>query len=476
MCRTKIVATLGPACDTPEMIRNLIRSGVDVFRLNFSHGSRESHGEYIRRIREAAETLDMPVAILMDLQGPKIRTGPLENGAPVTLLPGQPFTVTARDVTGNNRIVGTSYKSLPDDVHAGDRLLISDGLIELAVEKTEGPDILCNIVTGGVLSQRQGINLPGVQLTAPSLTEKDRADLDFGLKQDIDYVALSFVRSADSIAEVKSIASDIGCTPPVIAKIERPEALDHFPEILAAADGIMVARGDLGVEISPEKVPMVQKQIIAAANRVGKPVITATQMLDSMIRNPRPTRAETSDVANAIIDGTDAVMLSGETATGRYPLAAVRMLAKIAPVVEAGMPFNSDVTVTQWRIPVPSGNSESIADAACSLARDNRIRAIVVFTQSGFTARLIARRRPQRRIFALTPEDTVYRQMALVWGVHPVRAEFSRRLHAVEQQIHGAAQRFGFAQPGDTVVVVGGHPLPEREPTNFLKLLTIESM
>ena len=476
MCRTKIVATLGPACDSPESIRKLISKGVDVFRLNFSHGSHSIHGQYIRRIRTAADELKMPVAVLMDLQGPKIRTGPLENGDPVTLLPGQQFIVTTREISGNSKAVSTSWKSLPADVVKGDRLLVSDGLIELLVDKIVDTDIYCTIITGGTLSQRQGINMPGVTLTTPALTPKDKKDLVFGLGQGVDYVALSFVRSPDDVAEVRSIAAELGVNVPVIAKIERPEALECFDEILAAADGIMVARGDLGVEISPERVPLVQKQIITASNLAGKPVITATQMLDSMIRNPRPTRAETSDVANAIIDGTDAVMLSGETATGKYPMKAVEMMARIAPGAEAAVRCKNETPLPGWEIALEHSGSEAVADAACRLADHDNIRAIVVLTQSGFTARLIARRRPQTRVYALTPDRHVYHRLALVWGIRPVYTAFTDRLEALEEKIHAAAVTHGFAKPGDLVLLVGGHPLPAREPTNFLKVLTIEKV
>ena len=474
MCRTKIVTTLGPSCDSHDLIKKLVLCGVDVFRLNFSHGTHESHGRYIHKIRSISEQLNLPVAILMDLQGPKIRTGPLVDGKPVMLLTGHSFTVTTRDIIGNNRTVSTSWKKLADDVKIGDRLLVSDGLIELLVDSVDGPDVHCSIVTGGTLSERQGINMPGVRLTAPALTEKDKNDLVFGLKHGVDYVALSFVRSADDIKEVKTIALELGLTTPVIAKIERPEALDQFPAILKAADGIMVARGDLGVEVSLEKVPLIQKQIIAAANQAGKPVITATQMLDSMIRNPRPTRAEASDVANAIIDGTDAVMLSGETATGKYPVESVEMLARIAPNAEAIIRSGQSIPLPGWSVASAYTSSEAVADVACDLAAQESVKAIVVLTQSGFTGRLIARRRPQTHIFALTPNQSVYRQLALIWGIRPVLTPFNDSLEELEQQIHHIAKQYGFAVPKEIVLLVGGHPLPARGHTNFLKLLTIE--
>jgi pyruvate kinase len=476
MERTKIVATLGPACDTTEMIRRLINEGVDVFRLNFSHGDHATHARNIRRIRSVADKIQRPVAVLMDLQGPKIRTGPLADGEPVTLFQGQPFMLTTRSISGDARGVSTTYADLPRDVRPGDRILISDGLIELRVERVENTDVYCEVVTGGTLTQRQGINLPGTVLTAPAITEKDRDDLVFGLKLVIDYVALSFVRSAQDVDQLRKLTNATGVNPFIIAKIERPEALDCFPEILRAADGIMIARGDLGVEISPEQVPLVQKQMIAAANLAGKPVITATQMLDSMIRNPRPTRAETSDVANAIIDGTDAVMLSGETATGRYPIEAVRMMARIAPVVEAGVSRGDRIVLPGWDVPEIRDRNDAIAEAACSLAERDGIRAIVVFTQSGLTARLVSRRRPATPVYALTPDPRVYRQLALVWGITPLITRFPEHLESLEKQVFIAAKKLKFAAPGDVVLLVGGHPLPAKEPTNFIKIVTVENI
>ncbi len=473
MERTKIVATLGPSCDSPEMITKLIQNGVDVFRLNFSHGNHKSHAEYIKRIRQISDQFESPVAIMMDLQGPKIRTGPLVDGQPVTLLPEQPFVITTRPVPGDRRCVGTSWPTLPNDVTSGDRILVSDGLIELRVEKVLDSDIHCTVTTGGILSERQGINLPGVTLTAPALTAKDKDDLVFGLKQGVDYVALSFVRCPEDVLELKSIAAEMNLHPPVIAKIERPEAIDRFPEILDVSDGIMVARGDLGVEILPEKVPLVQKQIIAAANQAGKPVITATQMLDSMIRNPRPTRAETSDVANAIIDGSDAVMLSGETATGKYPLESVRMMARIAPVVETGVSRGDQIKLPGWNISAVDDQADAIADAACSLAEKQAFRAIVVMTRSGDSARYISRRRPAIPIYALTPNKDVYRHLALVWGVKPFLTTFPKHMEGIENKVFYYAEHCGFAALDDTVLLVGGHPPGEKHPTNFIKILTV---
>jgi len=473
MNRTKIVITLGPSCDSPETITALIQNGVNVFRLNFSHGTHQSHKNYFQLIRNISDKLDLPIAILMDLQGPKIRTGLLKNGLPVTLVHGQPFIITTRVLKGDNTIVSSTWKSLSQDVKPGDRLLVSDGLIELKVERIDGPDVHCSVITGGFLSERQGINLPGVNLTAPALTEKDKKDLEFGLKLGVDYVALSFVRSANDLLEVKSIVSKLGFKTPVIAKIERPEALDNFPEILDIADGIMVARGDLGVEISPENVPLVQKQIIDAANQAGKPVITATQMLDSMIRNPRPTRAEASDVANAIIDGTDAVMLSGETATGKYPLKSVQMLTKIAPGAETIVSSDIKFAHSKWNLDTKNTISRSIADFACKLAETEMVKAILVLTQTGSTARLIACRRPQTGIFALTPNRDVYRQLALVWGVQPILTPFRDNLEILEEQIHQTVALYNIASEDDFVLLVGGHPLAAHGPTNFLKLLKI---
>jgi pyruvate kinase len=473
MRRTKIVATIGPASGSPEIIEQLIAAGMDVARLNFSHGTHEEHARQIRLLREAARRANHPLAILQDLQGPKIRTGNLEGGQPVRLSDGARFAITSRDVLGNAERVSTTYTELPRDVEPGDRILLSDGLIELRVAGETGDDVQTTVVYGGELRERQGINLPGVKVSAPSLTPKDIADLEFGLAQGVDYVAISFVRRAADLDDVKTRIAAAGKNTPVIAKIEKPEALDDLAAILKVADAIMVARGDLGVEMPPEQVPLVQKQLIEAANDVGIPVITATQMLESMIRNPRPTRAEASDVANAIIDGTDAVMLSGETASGLFPVESVRMMAKIAEVAEASGRHGDHTIAPELTQVARQGVAQAISAAACAIVNVLPVRAIVAFTMSGSTARLVSNLRPTAPILAFTPSEQVYRQLNLVWGITPVMCEYVDRLDSLGVRVAELLIARGFAQEGDTVVVTGGHPIAARGSTNFVKVLQI---
>ncbi|MBO9339964.1 pyruvate kinase [Chloroflexus sp. MS-CIW-1] len=474
MRRTKIVATLGPATSTPERIAGLIRAGMNVARLNFSHGTHAEHAARIAMVRRAAAEAGRHVAILQDLQGPKIRTGPLENGQPVELVAGQRFVITTEPIVGNANRVSTTYRALPLDVRPRDRILLSDGLIELVVIGHTDTEVETEVVHGGRLREHQGINLPGVRVSAPAATEKDFVDLAFGLEQGVDYVALSFVRRASDVREVKEFIRRAGKQTPVIAKIERPEALDVLPEILAEADGIMVARGDLGVEMPPERVPIVQKQIIAAANRAMLPVITATQMLESMIHNPRPTRAEASDVANAILDGTDAVMLSGETAAGAYPIEAVQMMALIADAVEDSLIGSPHSTSPRWEITTAQSTPRAIAAAACTIANALPVRFIVVLTQSGASARLVSHYRPQVPILAFCPSEETARRTSLYWGVTPIVIEARDRLDELEQQIVRHMRDMGIVQRGDLIVLSGGHPVYRYGPTNFLKVITVE--
>jgi pyruvate kinase (EC 2.7.1.40) len=474
MRRTKIVATLGPATSTPERIAGLIRAGMNVARLNFSHGTHAEHAARIAMVRRAAAEAGRHVAILQDLQGPKIRTGPLENGQPVELVAGQRFVITTEPIVGNANRVSTTYRGLPLDVRPRDRILLSDGLIELVVIGHTDTEVETEVVHGGRLREHQGINLPGVRVSAPAATEKDFVDLAFGLEQGVDYVALSFVRRASDVREVKEFIRRAGKQIPVIAKIERPEALDVLPEILAEADGIMVARGDLGVEMPPERVPIVQKQIIAAANRAMLPVITATQMLESMIHNPRPTRAEASDVANAILDGTDAVMLSGETAAGAYPIEAVQMMALIADAVEDSLIGSPHSTSPRWEITTAQSTPRAIAAAACTIANALPVRFIVVLTQSGASARLVSHYRPQVPILAFCPSEETARRTSLYWGVTPIVIEARDRLDELEQQIVRHMRDMGIVQRGDLIVLSGGHPVYRYGPTNFLKVITVE--
>jgi pyruvate kinase len=474
MRRTKIVATIGPASSSPEVIAQLIDAGMDVARLNFSHGTHQEHAERIVVLREVAQQAGRPLAILQDLQGPKIRTGELQNGGPVQLHAGQHFDITTREIIGTAERVSTTYQALPRDVLPGDRILLSDGLIELRVLAVTDDEVQTIVVHGGELRESQGINLPGVNVSAPALTDKDIADLEFGLAQGVDYVAISFVRRAADLSEVKARIAAAGKHTPVVAKIEKPEALNDLSAILEITDAIMVARGDLGVEMPAEEVPIVQKQIIEAANAMGVPVITATQMLDSMIRNPRPTRAEASDVANAIIDGTDAVMLSGETATGLFPIESVRMMTRIAGVAEASGRHGDYLPMAEASTTKRSGVASAISAAACAIVRALPVQAIVAFTMSGSTARLVAHLRPTVPILALTPSEEVYRRLNLVWGVTPIMSEYVDRLDDLGVSVRAVLLERGFAKPGDMVVMTGGHPIAARGATNFVKVLYIE--
>jgi len=477
--KTKIVATIGPACRSPEMLRPLIEAGVDVARLNFSHADHAEHGENIQRIRAIALDLDRPIAILQDLQGPKIRTGTLRDGRAVELRSGRRLTVTAREVAGDEHIVSTTYQPLPREVRPGATILVDDGLIELRVEAVRGDDIVCEIVRGGLLKEHKGMNLPGVPISAPAITAKDRHDLQFGISQEVDYVAISFVRHADDVIEAKALIREGGADIPVIAKIERPEALANLAAIIEAADGVMVARGDLGVETSSADVPLLQKQIILESNRLGKIDITATQMLGSMTDSPTPSRAEACDVANAIFDGTDAVMLSNETAAGRFPLQAVRTMARIALKAETGLAQYSrlpgdhllfrgkrclspypDSLLPREDQPVPAQTGLAVTQAsvhaACLAAADLNARAIVVFTRSGRTAVCVSQCRPLAPIVAFTPDPKAYRRLALAWGVRPYLTHEVADADDLIRHQEDRLRRLAIARPGDVVVMLAG--------------------
>ncbi|MGH2520919.1 MAG: pyruvate kinase, partial [Anaerolineales bacterium] len=419
MRRTKIVCTIGPASASEERLATLIEVGMNVARLNFSHGTHEEHAAVIARIRRVANRLNKAVAILQDLQGPKIRTGTFMGGQPVELRDQAEFTITARPLEGTDEIVSTTYAGLPYDVHPGDRLLLDDGLLELRVESVEGQDVRTRVIHGGLLKEHKGINLPGIMINTPSLTDKDRADLAFGMAQGVDYVAMSFVRRPEDVALLKRALVEVdpkAAKLPVIAKLEKPAALDNLESIVEIADGVMVARGDLGVELSPQQVPTAQKRIIEAANRQRKIVITATQMLESMITNPLPTRAEASDVANAIYDGSDAVMLSGETAYGQYPVDSVKMMSAIINEAEVHMEEWG-----RWHGAHESTSDDSVAlaRAARELAHDRDVTAIAIFTLTGRNARIMSKARPNVPILTFTPEPTTYQRLPLMWGVTP---------------------------------------------------------
>ncbi|HLQ28108.1 MAG TPA: pyruvate kinase [Ktedonobacteraceae bacterium] len=474
MRRTKIVCTIGPATNSEERLEQLIRAGMNVARLNFSHGTQDDHAIVIERTRKIATRLGCPIAILQDLQGPKIRTGQLENGQPVMLNDGANITITTRPIIGNAQIVATTYKPLPQDVKAGDRILLDDGLLELRVLNCGQADVQCQVVHGGLLKEHKGINLPGVAVSAPALTEKDRDDLKFGVMHEVDYVALSFVRKPQDILDAKHLirqfqveqvaAKHTLVNIPLIAKLEKPEAVARLDEILEVVDGVMVARGDLGVELAPEKVPLIQKRIISRCNDLGLPVITATQMLESMITNPRPTRAEASDVANSVLDGTDAVMLSAETATGAYPIEAVQMMVRIALETEAG-----DRTARQPQCKHLT-QAHAVSHAARALTEEASVQAIVVFTRSGTSAHLISKDRPRTPILAYTPSERVYRQLALWWGVWPHVLQMQGTTEDLIAVVDQRLQDDKLVQRGEHVVIMGGMPVASQAHTNFVKM------
>ena len=452
--RAKVVCTIGPSCSTESMIRELMRTGMDVARLNFSHGTHEEHARIIERLRRAAAKENRAICILQDLQGPKIRTGHLRDRRPVVLKPGSRVTITPRNVLGTSTLIPTSFKGLAQEVEPGGRVLLSDGLIELAVKAINGDDIECEVINGGRLGEHQGINLPGTALSVPSLTEKDRKDLEFGLKHDVDMVAISFVRTAGDVRETKPLIGVRRDDVQVIAKLEKPQAIEHLEEILEVADGVMVARGDLGVEMPPEQVPVMQKHIIRRAAEWRKPVITATQMLESMVENTRPTRAEASDVANAILDGSDALMLSAETASGKYPREAVGMMGRIIAEAEAHM---REIAAPQRRREHRRLSiAETICESVAHAAEELDMKAVAVFTETGTTARLVSQYRPKACIFGFAHRDTVCNRMSLFWGVHPVRCEHVRTAEDMVREAESELVLKGAAARGDVVAVISG--------------------
>jgi len=455
MRRVKIVATIGPASRSRSMLSALIEAGVDVVRLNMSYGTYEEHAEVIAAVRELSDYFRRAVAVLMDLAGPKLRIGDLQDGRPIELRPGARLRIVAETVLGNAERISTNYPALIEEASVGDRILLDDGALELIVEAKEADALLCRVLHGGWVRPRKGLNLPGVALSLSAVTEKDRRDIRFGVEQEVDYVGLSFVRSAADCHIAKRVIEEAGAQVPVIAKIEKAEAVHRLEEILQAADGLMVARGDLGVETSVESVPLLQKEIIAKANSAGKLVITATQMLQSMIENPRPTRAEASDVANAVFDGTDAVMLSGETAIGQFPLEAVRTMDRIIRAAEA-----SAFSRSRLREAVsvrPSGSyGRAIAEAAAFAAEEVRASLIVVFTEGGNMPRQIAALRPSQRVLALTPSRATYRRLAAVWGVEPRLFPLPSRSEELLSQCDRLLVSEGWARVGEVVVLMAG--------------------
>jgi len=451
MRRTKIVATIGPATESKQVLRQLIQAGATTFRLNFSHGDHEDHAERISAIRQVAEELGVHIGILQDLQGPKIRLGRFEAG-PISLATGDAFTLTSRQVNCNQAIATVTYEKLAEEVHNGCRILLDDGRVEMVVVHVDQSDqsLNCRVTVGGVLSNNKGVNFPDVQLSIRALTPKDRRDLAFGLQQDVDWVALSFVRNPSDMQEIRDLIRSHGCTTPVVAKIEKFEAIDSIDAILPLCDGVMVARGDLGVEMPAEEVPLLQKELIRKANSLGIPIITATQMLDSMASCPRPTRAEVSDVANAILDGTDAVMLSNETAVGDYPVEAVATMARIARRIERDYPRR--ILDGQMATTIPN----AISQAVSSIARQLNAAAILPLTKSGATARNVSKFRPSTPILAITSEESVARQLQLVWGVNPLLIPEQPSTASTFTLAMGVARQKGLLREGDLVVETAG--------------------
>ena len=468
--RAKIICTIGPSCSTEPVLRNLIQVGMDVARLNFSHGSHQDHARHLQTLRKVAAEEGKTICVLQDLQGPKIRTGMLKGHHPVTLKTGGRVTITTRDVEGTAGLISTTFQGLADEVKAGTCILLSDGRIELRVADVIGDDIECDVINGGVLGEHQGINLPGAALSIPALTEKDRKDLEFGLEHGVDAIALSFVRSAADVLEARKIIAAHKQDVPIIAKLEKPQALDQLEEILEASDGVMVARGDLGVEMPPEKVPVIQKHVIRRAGEWRKPVIIATQMLESMIENPRPTRAEASDVANAIFDGTDAVMLSAETASGRYPKEAVCMMAKIVVEAESNM---AEFMQPRRRTRRGLSISETICESIAHAAEDLHIAAIAVFTETGSSARMVSKFRPRSRIYAFSHIAAVCNRMNLFWGVQPVRREHAMNAEEMLATAEQELVRTGKLKAGDILGVVAGRQMSAGS-TNFMRLHVVE--
>jgi pyruvate kinase len=464
-CRTKIVCTLGPSSNTRDALRSLVEAGLNVARINFSHGTHEQHAATIALVREVATEMGRPIAILGDLQGPRIRIGDLP--ATIDLADGSDIVLVPEGEAQGAEIPVT-YENLCNDVHVGDRILVNDGLIDLVVLDVSGCRVTARVLHGGPLSSHKGMNLPGVQVSAPSITEKDREDVAFAVAQELEYVALSFVRRADDIAELRTM---IPRSTLVVAKIEKDSALENIESIVRSSDAVMVARGDLGVELPFEEVPYAQKRIISLCNRLGRPVITATQMLESMITHPRPTRAEASDVANAILDGTDAVMLSAETAAGQYPRLAVEAMSRIIAEIEGKPPeWRRD---TRHQTDVATSTEFAIAAASAAAAGMLNAPAIIVFTKSGFSARIVASHRPTVPILVLTDIPRTFRQLALVWGVIPELVPHCNTYDEMVRRALAAVQRRGLARPGDRVVVTAGVPFDVPGTTNLLKVETV---
>ncbi|CAM4440555.1 MAG: pyruvate kinase [Paenibacillus macerans] len=468
MRKTKIVCTIGPSSESLENIKKLIMAGMNVARLNFSHGDFDEHGGRIKTIRQASAELGKSIAILLDTKGPEIRTGKLKE-EPIELVQDEFITLTTEEILGDKNRISITYKELPGDVEVGSTILIDDGLIGLTVVDIQGTEIKCRIVNGGTIKSKKGVNVPGVNISLPGITEKDANDIKFGIEQGIDFIAASFVRKASDVLEIRQLLEKHNATHiQIISKIENQQGVDNLDEILEVSDGLMVARGDLGVEIPAEDVPLVQKKMIEKCNRVGKPVITATQMLDSMQRNPRPTRAEASDVANAIFDGTDAIMLSGETAAGKYPVESVLTMARIAEKAESGLEYR-EIFIKQSNAQQTTV-TEAISQAVANSALELNAKAIITSTETGYTARMVSKYRPKAPIIAVTTEDQTLRRLALNWGVTPVKGQVASSTDEMFDKAMKGGLDSGVVKEGDLVVITAGVPLGRSGSTNLIKI------
>lgn len=475
MKKTKIVCTIGPASESEEKLKSLIQAGMNVTRLNFSHGDYEEHLTRIKNIKKVRRQLDKHIAIMLDTKGPEIRIGTFKDGKTISLKQGDKFTFTTRDIEGDESIVSVSYKDLPNDLSVGSRILVDDGLVEFLVDDIDETEIHTTVVNFGDIKDRKGLNAPSIKINLPALTEKDINDIKFGVENGIDFIAASFIRKADDVLAIRAVLEECGGEDVhIISKIESEEGVENLDEIIEVSDGIMVARGDLGVEIENSKVPLVQKDIIRKCNLAGKPVITATQMLDSMIRNPRPTRAEVNDVANAILDGSDAIMLSGETAAGKYPVEAVITMSNIANEIENSVDFrNQNAKRTEW---IQEDPTNAISNSVSRIASQLKAQAIVAATTSGTTARAISKFRPENPLIATTHVDRVAKKLSMVWGIQPI---LTKKVEATDQLIDNSiseALKHGYIKEGDLVVLTAGIPAATPGSTNMIKVHTVANI
>ncbi len=475
MKKTKIVCTMGPNTNNRELMKKLVENGMDVARFNFSHGDYEEQLSRIEMLREIREELDLPIAMLLDTKGPEIRTGLLKDDIKVNLVEGDEYILTTKEIVGDDKIGHINYAGLPQDLVVGNQILIDDGLIELLVTALTDTDITCKIINGGELGSRKGVNIPNVSIKLPPLTEKDKADIVFGIEQGFDFIAASFVRNAACINEIKEILKKYDAKTTIIAKIENSEGINNIDEIIQAADGIMVARGDLGVEIPPEQVPHIQKMVINKCNDNFKPVITATQMLDSMIRNPRPTRAEVTDVANAIYDGTDAIMLSGETAMGKYPVEALKMMAHIAEATEQHLDYEGLLDRKEMRS--TKGISSAVSYSSVATSYNLKAKAIITPSLSGFTARLVSKFKPEAMIIGTSPDETILRRMQIYWGVKPLKSKRECSTDAIMARAIDVTKETGLIEKDDLVVITAGVTTQDGQGggvTNIMKIETVK--